>query len=91
MFLRAEVEAKDAFYYSDSHDAKSDSYALVHVSLGWQAQHWHATAWVRNAGDVDYHVRGYYFGNDPRIDYVPRAYTQLGEPRVFGLSLGWTL
>lgn len=91
VFLRADVEAKDAFYYSDSHDAKSDSYALVHLSLGWQTRHWQATAWVRNAGDVDYHVRGYYFGNDPRIDYAPRVYTQLGEPRVYGLSLGWTL
>jgi outer membrane receptor protein involved in Fe transport len=91
MFVRAEVEAKDAFYYSDSHDAKSDAYALVHVSLGWQTRHWQATAWVRNVGDVDYHVRGYYFGNDPRIDYAPRVYTQLGEPRVYGLSLGWAL
>jgi outer membrane receptor protein involved in Fe transport len=90
-YLRAEAEAKDEFYFSDSHDARSDPYALVHVTLGWEASGWRASVWVRNVGDVDTYVRGYYFGNDPRVDYAPALYTQLGEPRVAGLSLGWTL
>jgi outer membrane receptor protein involved in Fe transport len=90
-FVRAELDAKDDFYYSDGHDSRSDPYELVHVSIGWDTPRWRATLWVRNVGDVDYTVRGYYFGNDPRLDYAPRTYTQLGEPRLAGLSLGWNL
>jgi iron complex outermembrane receptor protein len=88
-FVRVEIDARDEFYFSDSHDARSDAYALVHLTLGWETPQWQASLWVRNAGDVDYEVRGYYFGNDPRIDYAPRTYTQLGEPRRFGVSLRW--
>jgi hypothetical protein len=43
--------------------------------------------WGRNLGDEDYTVRGFYFGNDPRDGYLPRGYTQLGEPRRYGVTV----
>lgn len=86
--LTAEVtlEGKDDFYFSDSHDFKSEPYALVHANVAWRGDGWSLSLWGRNLFDKDYYVRGYYFGNDPRIGYEPRGYTQLGEPRNFGIT-----
>ncbi|HEY0962822.1 MAG TPA: TonB-dependent receptor [Pseudomonadales bacterium] len=81
------VQGRDAFYFSDSHDLRSDSYALLNASLVWTHAQWQATLWARNLTDEDYFVRGYYFGNDPRDGYEDHGYTQLGEPRRFGLTL----
>ncbi|MGV3590212.1 MAG: TonB-dependent receptor, partial [Gammaproteobacteria bacterium] len=81
------VQGRDAFYFSDSHALRSDSYALLNASLVWTHAQWQATLWARNLTDEDYYVRGYYFGNDPRDGYADHGYTQLGEPRRFGLTL----
>lgn len=91
VFARADVEGKDAFYFSDSHDRKSDAYALLHLGLAYRGARLEASLWVRNVFDEDYAVRGFYFGNDPRKFYVNEAYHQYGEPRVAGLSVRYTL
>jgi len=81
------IQGKDRFYFSDSHNIESDSYALWHASIDWQFDKWLVSLWGRNLGDKGYSVRGFYFGNDPRDAYTPKGYTQLGEPRRIGLSL----
>ena len=68
----------------DSHNTRSNSYELLHASIGFEMKHIRATVWARNLTDQDYHVRGFFFGNDPRKDYVNEVYTQLGEPRRIG-------
>src|SRR5262249_28790973 len=68
-YFRTEVDAKDGYFYSDDNDTRSKSYALVDMTLGIERARWSASAWVRNIGDIAYHVKGYYFPNDPRIDY----------------------
>lgn len=83
---RLEVEGKDSFYFSDSHDQQSDSYELINASFGYQGQHWDIGLWARNLGDEDYATRGFYFGNDPRKFYANETYVQFGEPRVFGVN-----
>ena len=80
-------EGRDSFYFSDSHDAKSRAYDLVHASLNWDWRDFSFSLWGRNLTDEDYFVRGFFFGNDPRDGYVGRRYTQLGEPRRIGLTL----
>lgn len=90
-YLSAAVEGKDAFYFSDSNGFQSDPYQLVQLNIGLQRERWGVMAWVRNVFDEDYTVRGYVFGNDPRIDYEPRGYTQLGEPRRLGVTVDWRL
>lgn len=82
-------QGRDDFYFSDSHDVRSDSYQLWHASLNYQLNNWRFTLWGRNLGDEDYAVRGYKFGNDPRIDYESMAYTQPGEPRHYGLRVNY--
>ena len=85
--LSLTLEGRDAFYFSDSHDARSRAYDLFHASLTWDWQDFSFSLWGRNLTDEDYFVRGFFFGNDPRDGYAGHRYTQLGEPRRFGLTL----
>ena len=80
------LEGRDAFFFSDSHDEKSRAYNLSHLKIGYETDQWSLAVWGRNLGDKDYFVRGYYFGNDPRDYYTARAFTQLGEPRRYGIT-----
>ncbi len=85
--LDVNVQGRDAFYFSDSHAVRSDSYALLNASLRYTRGDLNLTLWGRNLTDEDYFVRGFYFGNDPRDGYTPKGYTQLGEPVRYGLTL----
>ena len=87
-FARVELEGRDAFFFSDSHNERSEAYELLHASIGYETDFWHAKLWARNLTDHDTFVRGFQFGNDPRDFYTTREFTQLGEPRRVGLSVG---
>ncbi len=84
--LRLEMDARDKFYYSNSHDEQSESYQLFHARLNYQWQNWEFSLWARNLFDKDYTTRGFYFGNDPRKEYAPENYVQYGEPRRVGIT-----
>lgn len=89
-FLRAEVEGRDKFYFSDSHEQQSDSYAILNASLGYQFAHGTLTFWAKNLTDKDYYTRGFGgFGNDPRDGYTAKPYYQLADPRQFGVTLSY--
>ena len=87
LFARIEIEGKDEFYFSDSHDQQSRRFELFNASVGYRSQQWEMSLWGRNLSNKDYEVRGFYFGNDPRKFYANEAYYQFGEPRVFGADL----
>ena len=83
----ADIEGKDKFYLSSSHDEQSDSYWLLNTNLAYSADQWSLSVWGRNLTDKDVIVRGFGgFGNDPRKYYATEPYYQLGEPRSFGVS-----
>lgn len=82
-----QADAKDEFYFSDSHNQKADSMAVLHLALNYHYQDWHFSLWGRNLTDEDYETRGFYFRNDPRKEYVPETYVQYGEPRRFGITV----
>jgi len=87
---RANVEGKDKFYFSDRHNAKSNSYALVNASIEYALESWRINLWGRNLFDKDYAVRGFgSFGNNPANGYITETYTQQGEPRIVGLSVSY--
>jgi outer membrane receptor protein involved in Fe transport len=88
-YLRLEAEGRDAFYFSDEHDRRSDAYELLHARFGFEAEHWSLSLWGRNLTDEDYAVRGFFFGNDPRIDYLPTTYLQYGDPRTVGVDASY--
>ncbi|MEP0356886.1 TonB-dependent receptor plug domain-containing protein [Paraglaciecola sp.] len=81
-----EFDAKDEFYYSFSHDNKSDSILLAHTSMDYQVGKWQVSLYARNLFDEEYANRGFYFPNDPRDEYLPHVWEQLGEPRRVGVN-----
>ncbi|WP_438864842.1 TonB-dependent receptor [Neptunicella sp.] len=84
-----ELDAKDDFYYSYSHDSRSDKVVLVHTSLDYQMDNWKISLYARNLFDREYANRGFFFGNDPRDEYLEHTYEQFGEPRRFGIDVNY--
>ena len=80
------VEGKDDYYFSDSHNSQAPSSNLVNLSFGYEADMWAVRAWARNVFDETVPTRGFEFGNDPQDGYATQTYTQLGEPRVAGVT-----
>ncbi|MEN7341540.1 MAG: TonB-dependent receptor [Pseudomonadota bacterium] len=87
-FARVDVTAKDAFYFSNSHDQQSAAYSLTHLRAGRQWGRWELSVWARNVFDEEYAVRGFFFGNEPP-NFEDTLYLRLGDPRQTGISLDW--
>lgn len=87
LMARVDVTAMDAFYFDvpTDHDQRSKAYALTHLKVGYETGRWSVHAWVRNLFDERYAVRGFFFSNEPP-EWLPKLYTQLGEPRHFGIT-----
>ena len=83
----ANLQGRDRFYFSDSHNGQSEKYNLLNASVRYSQKDWRLTVWGRNINNQDYLVRGFFFGNDPRDNYNPKSYTQLGEPARYGITL----
>jgi outer membrane receptor protein involved in Fe transport len=84
-FFTLEVDGKDEFYFSNSHNEKSESYELVNSSVSYLSDDFTITLWGRNLTNRDYQTRGFYFANGPDFS-KNTAYYQLGEPRIFGVD-----
>jgi outer membrane receptor protein involved in Fe transport len=89
-----EVEGKDKFYYSDSHNYKSKAYTLINARIAYISNNYELTAFVNNVANKDYGVRGFDFSiwdwdQDPRSGegYDELEYQQLGSPKVVGVSV----
>ena len=90
-YLRADIEGRDSYYFSDRHNVRSPSYDLLNMRLGYTSGNWSVALWGRNLADKDYYVRGFgTFGNDPRKEYRVEPYYQYGEPRIIGASASYT-
>lgn len=81
-----ESEAKDEFYFSDSHDLKSEAYVLWHARIAYEQPSYSVALYGRNLTDRDYEVRGFGFANDPRDGYTAFGHVQYGEPRLVGIE-----
>jgi iron complex outermembrane receptor protein len=84
---RIEWAGQDDSYYGYYHDGKIDSYNLLNANISYQLSDLSIDVWGRNLTDEDYAVHALYFGNDPRKGYENEVYNQLGEPRVYGLTI----
>lgn len=85
--LSIESEAKDEFYFSDSHDEKSKAYVLWHARIAYQRGPLQMALYGRNLTDQDQEVRGFNFANDPRDSFSEdHNYVQLGAPRLVGIE-----
>lgn len=86
-YVNVQLEGKDKYFFSNSHNIQSDSQRLLHLTGGYIGEQFEVSIWVRNLQDEDYQVRGFYFGNNPLKGWVKESYYQLGEPRTFGISV----
>lgn len=83
------MQHKGAYYYSDSHQARSENMNLLNLKVSYRLDQLELAIWSRNALNETYGVRGFYFGNDPRDEYEDHVYEQFGEPRRFGVSASY--
>jgi outer membrane receptor protein involved in Fe transport len=84
-YARLDVTGMGSFYYDlPPNETRSSAYGLVHGKLGWQNERYEVYLWGRNLLDKHYTVRGFYFGDEPP-DFPNKLYTQLGEPRNWGV------
>ena len=81
-----ESEAKDKFYFSDSHDEQSKEYVLWHARIEYKVANFKTALYGRNLTGKDYATRGFGFGNDPRDGYSDTQHIQLGAPRLVGVE-----
>ncbi len=87
--VNVSVDGKDGYYFSDSHDEKSDSSVVLNASINYLQENWQVKLWARNLLDEDIATRGFYFGNDPRDSYTAKGYQQFAEPMVMGVTLDY--
>lgn len=89
--MQIQLEGKDDFYYSDSHNFKSESYNIVNARLAYQRDNYEIAIYGKNITDEEYGARGFDFGNwdpDPRPGPKngEKQFQQLGSPAVFGIA-----
>jgi len=93
-FARVDVTGMGSYYFDlPPNWTTSKPYGLVNGRMGWQAARWSASLWGRNLLDKKYPVRGFYFSDVPQ-DFlanppVNRLYTQLGDPRAWGVDVSY--
>ncbi|MDP6937053.1 MAG: TonB-dependent receptor, partial [Candidatus Marinimicrobia bacterium] len=80
------VSAKDSYYFSDSHNQKSDAYQLLDAHIDYFRDNWGISLWGKNILDTRYAVRGFYFGLEPP-NYEDKLYVHWGDPAQYGVTL----
>jgi outer membrane receptor protein involved in Fe transport len=86
-YARLDLTGMGAFFYDlPPNWTRSNAYGLINAKVGWNTMRWEAYLWGRNLLDKNYTVRGFYFGDEPP-DFPNKLYTQLGEPRNWGVHL----
>ena len=84
---RLDLTGMGGFYYDlPPNPTRSHPYGLMNVKAGWAGARYDVNIWVRNALDKNYTVRGFYFGDEPP-DFPNKLYTQLGDPRTWGIHV----
>jgi iron complex outermembrane recepter protein len=84
-YARLDATGMGAFFYDlPPNNTRSSAYGLLNARLGWEKERWELYLWGRNLLDKNYTVRGFYFGDEPP-DFPNKVYTQLGEPRNWGV------
>ena len=87
--VRFENEAKDEFYFSDSHDEKAKAYVLWHAKLAYDKPTYSLAVYGRNLTDQDYETRGFGGFNNDALSTAPDdegRYVQYGEPLTYGIE-----
>ena len=79
---------KSEYYFSDSHNNKSQPYSLTNITFGKSIKQFDVKLWVRNIFDKRYAVRGFYFGLIPP-EYNNELWLSFGDPRQLGVTVDY--
>lgn len=87
-----DVEAKDDYLFSDSHDYRAPSTLVFNTELTWETEQVSVSAWIKNIFDETIYTRGFgSFSNDPRDEYAfVEPYYQFGQERQIGVTVSYT-
>ena len=84
------VEAKDKFYFSDSHNQESEPYSTANIHCDYKLNsNTKISLWSKNIFNKKYTTRGFYFGLEPPL-YENKLYISYGEPFTIGLTLNYS-
>src|SRR5262245_32097054 len=86
---RVDLSGEAGFYFATSHAQRADSRFLANLRAGYEAERWSAEAWLHNAFDERYPVRGFYFENEPP-DFPTKLYLRWGDPRQAGVTIRYS-
>ena len=80
---------KGEYYFSDSHDNKTNAYSIENLSFGRNFNNVSLSIWVNNMFDKRYPVRGFYFGLLPP-NYEDQLWISYGDPFQAGVSIEYS-
>jgi len=87
--IGVDVQAKDRFYFSDSHNKQSKPYSLANAHVNYMINsHLDVSLWSKNIFNTKYATRGFFFGLEPP-NYEDKLYLSYGEPFTIGITLNY--
>ena len=98
-YFSANIDGKDKFYYSDSHNEISEPYSITNLNIGYQINdNIEISLWGKNIFNKKYAIRGFYFALEP-IDLDEngnlwddeKLYLMYGEPLSLGLTFRYNI
>ena len=90
-YLGLNIEGKDNFYFSDSHDQISKAFVITNMDLGYEMNSQTVISlWAKNLFNTKYSTRGFYFALEPP-NWQDKLYLMYGDPFRIGISLKYTL
>ena len=90
ILVNTNISYKDGYYYSDSHNEKSDAYKLIDLNLTKEFGNFSFKFLVNNIFDERYPVRGFYFGLIPP-DYPDQLWVSYGNPRQLAINANYSM
>ena len=81
---------KDSYYFSDSHNQKSQPYSLLNANFGRDFDLFSVKIWSRNLLNTQYTTRGFYFGLIPP-NFSDQLFKSVGDPRELGITIDFNL
>ena len=91
LYLSSNINGKDAFYFSDSHNEKSNPYFIVNLNLGYKInKNMEISIWGKNILDNKYPIRAFYFALEPP-NWEDKLYLSYGEPINIGITFKYDI
>lgn len=82
----AEVNGRDNYFESNTHNETRSAYNVMNASIGYRAEDWSVTLWARNLWNEAYEDRVFYFGN-AGPNFATTRYESPAAPRQIGASV----